>query len=115
MQAVREIGTAAAGKPLQPATPQLRLVHAAQEFEAQMMKELLKPLQESDGLGSDGLGGDDDDGDSGSNGALGEFAAESLGEALSRNGGLGIANELVRTLSRNGTGTSSEKVTGNGH
>ena len=32
------------------ATPQPRLVRAAHEFEAQMMKELMKPLNRSDAL-----------------------------------------------------------------
>jgi hypothetical protein len=41
-------GTAAATAGIGPAssqaTPQPRLVHAAHEFEAQMMQELLKPM-----------------------------------------------------------------------
>lgn len=80
------------------ATPQPRLVKAAHEFEAQMMQELLKPLAQSSGLTSD-----DSDGDSGSAGALGSFASESLAQALSQQGGLGIARELIHTLSHSGT------------
>jgi len=57
-----------------------------------MMKELLKPLNSSDPLTGD-------DSDSGSNGALGDFAAESLGQALSAHGGLGIADRIVHDLS----------------
>ncbi len=90
--------------------PQPRLVHAAHEFEAQLMKELLKPLEEGDALTGDG--GEDS---SSSTGALGEFATETLGQALSEQGGLGIANDLVRTLSHNGTGTQGAKVTRNEH
>ncbi len=75
-------------------TPQPRLVRAAHEFEAQMMKELMKPLQESSSLD-----GSDDDADSGSSGALGEFASEALGRALSEGGGFGIANRIVHQLS----------------
>jgi len=48
-----------------PIAPQPRLARAAHEFEAQMMKELLKPMTDSDGLG-----GDADESGSGSNGAL---------------------------------------------
>jgi Rod binding domain-containing protein len=80
--------------------PQPRLVRAAHEFEAQMMKELLKPM-----TGQDSLTGEDDDGgtgaglDSGSGGALGEFASEALGQALSRQGGFGMANKIIKDLS----------------
>jgi len=72
--------------------PQPRLVRAAHEFEAQMMKELLKPLTDSK----------DEDSGSGSGGALSEFASEALGRSLSDQGGLGIANRIVGDLSRAG-------------
>ena len=67
-----------------------RLVRAAHEFEAQMMKELLKPmsrapLEETEGEDT---------------GVLGEFASESLARALSAGGGLGIADRIVHDLSR---------------
>src|ERR1039458_5762818 len=75
------------------ATPQPRLVRAAHEFEAQMMKELLKPMTGSDSL----TGADEDSGtDSGSGGALGEFASEALGRALSEQGGFGIAHRIAQ-------------------
>jgi len=92
--------------------PQPRLVHAAHEFEAQMMKELLKPM-----TGKDALTGEDEDtgGDAGSNGALGEFASEALGQALSQRGGFGIANSIVRDLSHSGNRHENGKVTGNQH
>lgn len=77
-----------------PAIPQPRLVQAAHEFEAQLMKELLKPMTNSAGIGGD-------DSDAGSNGALAEFAADALGQALSRHGGLGIATDILHSLSRN--------------
>jgi len=86
------------------ATPQPRLVKAAHEFEAQMMQELLKPLAQSSGLTSD-----DSDGDSGSAGALGSFATESLAQALSQQGGLGIARNLIQTLSQIGTNGNQVK------
>jgi Rod binding domain-containing protein len=93
------------------AGPPPRLVHAAHEFEAQMMQELLKPLSSGEGLG-----GEDGDSDSGSNGALGEFASEALGRALSEHGGFGIATSIIRELSAKGnktvTGQVTDKVTG---
>jgi Rod binding domain-containing protein len=90
----------------------LRLVRAAHEFEGQMMKELLKPM-----TGDDALTGAEDDSDpgAGSTGALGEFASESLGQALSERGGFGIANRIVRELSQSGNRLRSGKVTGNLH
>jgi Rod binding domain-containing protein len=74
--------------------PQPRLIQAAHEFEAQLMKEMLKPLASGDG--SDGR-----DEDSGSGGPLADFATEALGQALSRQGGLGIATNILHSLSRN--------------
>ena len=88
--------------------PPPRLVSAAHEFEAQMMKELLKPMTGKDALtGEDEVGG----GDAGSNGALGEFASEALGQALSQRGGFGIANSIVRDLSHSGNKRETGKVT----
>lgn len=92
------------------AEPSPKLVRAAHEFEAQMMKELLEPLNHSSSLlGSDGdddsglSSGDSSGGISGSTGALGEFASEALGKALSEGGGFGIATGIVKQLSRTET------------
>ena len=94
------------------AVPQPRLVRAAHEFEAQMMKELLKPMTASASLtGEDGDSGTD----AGSNGALGEFASEALGQALSQQGGFGIATQIVHDLSHSGAGSKTGKVTGTLH
>jgi Rod binding domain-containing protein len=69
-----------------------------------MMKELMKPLNRGSSL--TGADADADD-DSGSTGALGEFASETLGRALSEQGGFGIASDIVKQLSpaahQNGT------------
>jgi Rod binding domain-containing protein len=90
------------------AAAQPRLAKAAHEFEAQMMNELLKPLTESDGLT-----GDEDDTSLGSAGAIGSFASEALGRALSEHGGLGIANGIIRTLSRSRNDNRDPEVSGN--
>jgi Rod binding domain-containing protein len=93
-----------------------KLVHAAHEFEAQMMKELLKPL-----TNSNALTGDDEDADgvldsgAGSGGTLGEFASESLGKALSERGGFGIADRIVSQLSHSGNHGKAGTVTRNLH
>jgi Rod binding domain-containing protein len=92
--ATAEVGASAA------TVPQPRLVKAAHEFEAQMMKEMLKPM-----TGKDALTGEEDDSgsDTGSNGALTDFASEALGKALSQGGGFGIANSILRDLSHSGS------------
>ena len=89
--------------------PSPRLVSAAHEFEAQMMKELIQPLNRGGSLGVPGSdsGSDadtDSDDDSGSTGALGQFASEALGRALSERGGLGIATSILKQLSPKGNG-----------
>jgi len=92
--------------------PQPQLVRAAHEFEAQMMKELLKPMTHASTL----TGEDEDSGsDSGSNGALGEFASEALGRALSDGGGFGIANQIVKELSHSGNQNGAGPVTRKKH
>ena len=64
-----------------------------------MMQELLKPMTHGDALtGTD----EDEDSGAGSGGALGEFASEALGQALSERGGFGIANRIVQELSHSG-------------
>ena len=103
--AMSSTGTATAGT-----LPQPRLVRAAHEFEAQMMKELLKPM-----TAGSSLGGDDEDSSSGSGGALGEFATEALGRALSEQGGLGIANRILQDVSHSGNRHETGTVTGNLH
>ncbi len=90
--------------------PQPRLVRAAHEFEAQMMKEIMKPMTSSSALTEE-----DDDSSSGSAGALGEFASEALARALSDHGGFGIANQIVKELSHSGNQEVTRPVTGNLH
>jgi hypothetical protein len=68
-------------------------VRAAHEFEAQMMKELMKPMTSGSSLDGRrtmtrlGLGG-----------ALGEFASEALGRA-ERAGRIWDCNSIVKELS----------------
>jgi flagellar protein FlgJ len=76
-----------------PATP--RLVLAAQEFEAQMMKELMKPMTSLNAS-------QDGESEGGATGAVGEFAAEALAQAISRHGGFGVADRIIRSLSQTG-------------
>ena len=92
--------------------PSPRLVRAAHEFEGQMMKELLKPMTNGDALtGTD----ENSDAGTGSGGALSEFASETLGQALSNQGGFGIANRIIQELSHSGNQSGSGKVTKDQH
>jgi Rod binding domain-containing protein len=90
MDAIGSISTAGLSTPV----VQPRLVQAAHEFEAQLMKELLKPMTAGTSL-------DGEESDIGSASVLGDFASEALGQALSRQGGLGIATSIVHSLSQN--------------
>ena len=83
-----------------------RLVRAAQEFEAQMMKELLKPMTGLDALTGEAT---ETGGDAGASGALGEFASEALGQAISRRGGFGIADRILHDLSHSEQQSASGK------
>jgi Rod binding domain-containing protein len=71
-----------------------RLERSAHEFEASLMAELLKPMQQSDGL----TGEDSSDGGARSGGALAGFASESLARAISERGGFGIADRILHQL-----------------
>ena len=61
------------------------------------------------------MGDADGDDDEGSGGALGEFAQEALGRALSERGGFGIATSIVKQLSHAGNQNGTEPVTGKLH
>jgi Rod binding domain-containing protein len=81
-----------------------------------MMKELLKPMTESDPLMGDDEGADGVlSSGAGSGGTLAEFASESLGKALSERGGFGIANRIVNQLAHFGNHDITGKVTGDLH
>ena len=82
---------------------QPRLVQAAHEFEAQMMKELLKPMTSGACVDGD---------ESSSGGALADFATEALGQSLSKSGGLGIAASILRSLSPHETTSEPSPDTG---
>lgn len=92
--------------PATHATPPPRLARAAHEFEAQLMKELLRPMTENGSLVGD------DDGDGGGAGTLGEFASESLAGALSASDGFGIANRILAEISHSGNSSKDSPVTG---
>lgn len=70
-----------------------KLVSAAHEFEASLMKEFLKPLQQDGLFSEDGSGANDDAG--GSAGTLMSYGAEAMAKAISEHGGFGIARKIL--------------------
>src|SRR5882757_7716785 len=81
-----------------------RLERSAHEFEASLMAELLKPLQEGNGLTGERSGSD-----AGSEGALSGFASESLARAISERGGFGIADRILHQLESAGVGAQKDR------
>jgi flagellar protein FlgJ len=67
-----------------------KLTDAAQQFEATMLQELLKPMQH--GQSSWGSDGESDDS---STDTISSFGTEALAKAISRGGGFGIAKQIV--------------------
>jgi Rod binding domain-containing protein len=71
---------------------QPKLERSAHEFEASLMAELLKPLQE-----------ENESNGTGSSGALTGFASESLAKAISERGGFGIADRILHQFAAHHT------------
>jgi Rod binding domain-containing protein len=70
---------------------QAKLVDAAQQFEAMMMQEMLKPMRG----GKDSWGGDESaDSDSASD-TISTFGTEAFAKAISKGGGFGIAKQVI--------------------
>jgi Rod binding domain-containing protein len=69
---------------------QAKLVDAAQQFEATMLQELLKPMQH----GQDSWGGELKSDDSASD-TISSFGTEAIAKAISKGGGFGIAKQIV--------------------
>jgi len=88
------------------AAPSPKLVKAAHEFEGAMMKEFLSQLEP----GHDSRDSDEDG--QGSNAALGSFAGEALGKALSERGGFGIADHILHQLAPKSNHSGNSPVPG---
>lgn len=85
-----------------------RLKSAAHEFEASLMQEFLKPLQQDSLFAPEDSGGVDDSGDSaGSSSALMSFGSEALAKAISERGGFGIATKILNHFETQKSGEGS--------
>src|SRR5260370_7045124 len=79
----------------QPATAaevqkQAKLVDAAQQFEAAMLQELLKPMQH----GQSSWGGEDKSDDTASD-TISSFGTDAIAKAISKGGGFRIAKQII--------------------
>ena len=68
----------------------VKLIDAAQQFEAMMLQELLKPMQR----GQSSWGGEQKSDDTASD-TMSSFGTEAMAKAISKGGGFGIAKQIV--------------------
>jgi Rod binding domain-containing protein len=71
-----------------------KLADAAQQFEAMMLQELLKPMRTSE----DDLSGEKSDDSSFD--TIASFGTEAVAKAISKSGGLGVARQIIQQLSK---------------
>ncbi len=77
-------GSAAAAK-------QAKLVDSAQQFEAMLLGQMLKPLQFGEAAGAEESTG-------GANDTIRSMGVEALSKAIAKGGGFGIARQIVRQV-----------------
>jgi flagellar protein FlgJ len=85
---------------------QAKLVDAAQQFEAAMLQELLKPMQH----GQDSWGGEVKSDDSASD-TISSFGTEAVAKAISKGGGFGIAKQIVSKVTLEHQRNSEKNLT----
>jgi murein DD-endopeptidase MepM/ murein hydrolase activator NlpD len=91
---IRQLATSPAAADAQASGDPTKIRELATQFESLLMSQMMKELKM-------GLGGEDDDPDKGSDiGPLGDVMTSQLGIALSRSGGLGIADFMVGALAK---------------
>jgi Rod binding domain-containing protein len=86
---------------------QAKLVDAAQQFEATMLQELLKPMQH----GQSSWGGEEESDDSASD-TISSFGTEAIAKAISQGGGFGIAKQIVSKVTSEQQRNSEKKPPG---
>jgi peptidoglycan hydrolase FlgJ len=84
---------------------QAKLVDAAQQFEASMLQELLKPMQR----GQDSWSGEENGVDSTSD-TISSFGTEVIAKAISRGGGFGIAKQIITKVTLEHQRNSEKKT-----
>jgi Rod binding domain-containing protein len=69
-----------------------KLADAAQQFEAMLLQEMLKPMRSEDG------GWTGEDNKDGASNTITSFGTEAVARAISKSGGLGIAKQVIRQV-----------------
>jgi peptidoglycan hydrolase FlgJ len=87
---------------------QAKLVDTAQQFEAMMLQEMLKPMRG----GQDSWGGDDKSDDDSASDTISSFGTEAFAKAISKGGGFGIAKQVVAQVKLEHQKTSEKKTPG---
>jgi flagellar protein FlgJ len=86
---------------------QAKLVDAAQQFEATMLQELLKPMQHGQSSWEEEEKNDDSASDT-----MSSFGTESIARAISKGVGFGIARSVVKEVSQEHLRHSEKKASG---
>lgn len=94
-KALAGMSAAQGGQSGAAATRHTHLVKAAQEFEASLMQEMLKPMRAKEPLFAEGDSDSDQDG-----GVLQSFGTQAMAEAIAKGGGMGIAKQVVQQVER---------------
>ena len=81
--------------PTAEAQRQAKLVDAAQQFEATMLQELLKPMQHGQSSWGDEQKSEDSASDT-----ISSFGTEAIAKAMSKGGGFGIARRVVEQVTQ---------------
>jgi flagellar protein FlgJ len=89
------------------AQKQAKLVDAAQQFEAMLMQEMLKPMR----AGQDSWGGEEKNDDAAAD-TISSFGTEAVAKAIAKGGGLGIARQVVRQVTLEHERNSEKKTAG---
>jgi flagellar protein FlgJ len=87
---------------------QAKLVDAAQQFEAMMLQEMLKPMRG----GKDSWGGDDKSENDSASDTIGSFGTEAFAKAISKGGGFGIARQVISQVKLEHQKNSEKKTSG---
>lgn len=85
------------------ARDQAKLRDAAQQFEAMMLGEMLKPLQFG------GAPAADEEGGGGANDTIRSFGTEAVAKAVASHGGFGIARQIIRQVTAEREGREAEQ------
>ncbi len=91
--------------PVVEGAKQAKLIDAAQQFEATMLQELLKPMQH----GQSSWGEDETSSDS-STDTISSFGTEAVAKAISQGGGFGLAKLIVSKVTTEHEKNSEKKT-----